>query len=205
MLPHQLLLTTDVSDLLPAGWQESIAALARTSGRQIRREQADRYSLEDGGLKYVVVDGPTIAEKLPWLVEFFRHPKLTMLANKVAGEPVVPGSDLLTCLNINLLDGRGEKYEKHYDPQPFTMVVFVNTLLPGDGGELELWTRDGQGHEVLVRPVAGHAIVFDGSKTPHRVRPLIADVPRLTIVMEFWREGAGLDPARAENTKYLYE
>ena len=74
----------------------------------------------------------------------------------------------------------GARYEKHLDQfgsrsnRLITVVVYMNNdWQHGDGGELEMFLRDGS--SVLVAPLAGRCVMFKSAEVPHMVREARVD------------------------------
>jgi hypothetical protein len=85
-------------------------------------------------------------------------------------------------INVNVLDGSGDRYEPHTDAQPYTAILWLNDWPPEDGGQL---VYEVEGIESSISPRAGWACVFDGSTVPHYVSPLRADRPRVSVPMVY--------------------
>src|ERR1035438_4072351 len=109
-------------DLLPVGWQGDIMATIRRHGIQTCLDGTSSTSREPAGIcpmRVTVVTGDQILESLPWLYSLYRT-ELAACASKFAGVPVNVSGDLPSSVNINLLEGRNARYERHVDSNPVT-------------------------------------------------------------------------------------
>jgi hypothetical protein len=140
-------------------------------------------------LPYKLVTGDVISDELPWLDELYRT-EFTAMASTVAGVPMVPSSSVVNGVNINVLVGRGARYENHLDSNPLTGVLFVTAHDSTVGGQLVFEPRDGD--RVVVDPTPGVLALFDAREIPHSVTPLLADHGmRVSIPMNFFRADEG--------------
>ncbi|MEJ1229896.1 MAG: 2OG-Fe(II) oxygenase [Galbitalea sp.] len=160
----------------------------------------DPTSLEEPGssIDYVLVDGQSVADQLPWLQSLYEN-ELLKIASEFAGVQLAVADDLNVGVNVNSLPRAGSRYEWHMDSNPFTALLFATTLVPGDGGEL-VFRRDHV--DIAVRPVAGLALFFDARKTAHTVMPMQADVRRISLPMNYYI--AGEAQTRGGLDEYLY-
>lgn len=77
---------------------------------------------------------------------------------------------------LSVLKGIGAHVEEHtegYNEGDKTIILFLNFLEEGDGGELVVMGKE-------HRPEEGKYVVFP-SNVPHSVNPLKVDKPRITI------------------------
>jgi hypothetical protein len=57
----------------------------------------------------------------------------------------------------------------------------------------------------VIRPHAGHLIVFDGRQYPHYVRPLTSETDvRITVVMNFYTESCPESTRPQELNRHLF-
>jgi SM-20-related protein len=89
----------------------------------------------------------------------------------------------------------GAFYRRHVDRfrdddrRMVSAVVYLNQAwVPGDGGELRLYLRDGREHD--VPPLAGSLVVFLSGEMPHEV--LAANRERLSLTGWFRRRGVDI-------------
>lgn len=187
---HFLNLEPELSEQIGHDWQAQIKRFALEHCKQIERQGPGPGSLDATGLKYEVCDGTKIARDFPTLSILYESWSLTERVNQMFNDdellPLVDPSGV----NINLLRGPGGYYEWHTDGQPYVLLLFANDIGEEDGGELELLLPDSLAAPtlpLLVRPRAGFAVLFDGAKYPHRVRPITGDSLRVTVPMMFSR------------------
>jgi len=97
---------------------------------------------------------------------------------------------------LNVQRGTEMRFECHIDSNPLTGLLFCTDHLAGAGGEL-VFAHDPDATDVeaieqdrsVIRPHAGHLIIFDGRRFPHYARPLVsASDVRIVAVMNFYTE-----------------
>jgi 2OG-Fe(II) oxygenase superfamily len=97
---------------------------------------------------------------------------------------------------LNVQRGTEMQFECHIDSNPLTGLLFCTDHPSGAGGEL-LCAHDPDATDVeaiekdrsVIRPRAGHLIIFDGRRYPHYARPLVsASDVRIVAVMNFYTE-----------------
>jgi hypothetical protein len=185
--------TFDVTSLLPAGWQEDIAAVATEADFRdfprtpvLSREAADVLSITRGR-----VHADKVQQRLPWLCKLYRSDFLD-LAVQARGEPIKAAFDDRYGVVLNVQRGRRMRFECHVDSNPVTGLLFFTDHVAG--GELvvghdtaavgiEAVERDG----TAIQPQAGQLIFFDGKTYPHYARPLPSESDvRVAAVMNFY-------------------
>jgi len=85
---------------------------------------------------------------------------------------------------INVMRGKGASIERHqegYNPGDITVVMFLNTLLDGEGGVLLVERGNQVGR---YYPIEDTYCMFP-SEFYHQVTPLNTDKPRITIAALF--------------------
>jgi hypothetical protein len=164
---------------------------------------------ETAGLDYWVMNTSMVRERLPVLWDLFNS--LPPLVSEVLGIEVECGTNE-GALNVNMLVGRGSRYELHYDTEPFTMMTYITNFGTDHiGGELFLREPDGKEHYII--PIAGSSLIFDGAACAHSVCPLLpvrnhnfvdCGVPvRISVPMAFLPVGVGHKrPAGTDNHLY---
>lgn len=171
---------------LPTRWMEDIATLAKhrskatvlTGGGSTSRERSKGQRLIVN-----VVDGTAIRERLKWLWELYDG-QLKEFSAQSFGRTLFPANLIHTAININVLQGRGSRYEWHVDSNPVTGLLFATTACEGDGGTLVF--RNSAGRIARVKPKAGTFICFDAREMPHRVAPLRSDAARVSLPMNYY-------------------
>lgn len=189
--------------LLPIDWVEQIAHVVEEYAQHTVLDGTSstaREPVPGEKMDVYVVRGDAIRDQLPWLYSLYEN-ELLQLATTVAQQPVYPCANVVASININVLRGRGARYEWHVDSNPLTGMLYVTTHRCGDGGEL-VFEKDS--NRTTVYPEAGIFIAFDARAIPHTVLPLRKDAIRLSIPMNYYHSKdqqvrpSGLD-------SYLYE
>ncbi len=134
-------------------------------------------------------------QNLPWLYGLYRG-RFLDLAQEVSDEPVMAARDDRYGIVLNVQRGTEMRFECHIDSNPLTGLLFCTDHLAGAGGEL-VFAHDPDATDVeaieqdrsVIRPHAGHLIIFDGRRHPHYARPLVsASDMRIVAVMNFYTE-----------------
>lgn len=189
--------------LLPTDWIEQINRVATKYAVYTQLDGTSSTSREPEGSEKVdvyVVMGDSIKEHLLWLHELYAN-QLCGLATKVAGQQVYPSKDLKSGMNINVLRGKGARYEWHVDSNPLTGILYVTTHLPGEGGELVF---EKENNRTAIHPKSGIFIAFDAREIPHTVFPLNQESVRISIPMNYYQSQD--EQSRPTNLdSYLYE
>lgn len=188
----------DVQEYLPADWTDKLAALIPLADH-IQRKGAGPGSLTDDGLEYHVVDGRKLNEHAPWLMDFYWEAGLKF-ARELLGVEVRCSDHLPSCVNLNVVKGRGGQYELHTDGEPYTALLFASTLDMDQGGALVL--KDELVDHYLY-PHVGRFVIFDGSKVPHAVEQLHVDTTRLSIPLVYLHPDSKGRPEGLDD--HLYE
>lgn len=190
-----MLYQLDLRELMPPAAAAVLQAAAFEHGRAVVKKGRGPGSLEPeetAGLDYRVMTGVDVREHLSWLYDLYVGPIRT-LVEATLGQMVIMPDDMDGDINVNLLQGRGARYEWHTDRQRWTLNLFAVTLRPEDGGALIVKT----GPEIdkkYIYPRFGYAILFDGHKVPHAVEELKDDLVRVTVPMTYFTEPAAYVP-----------
>ncbi len=147
----------------------------------------------DDPLSYGVVDGEVIGAELPWLEELYRS-AIPKLAKNELGIELVPSRFRRSGITLNTILGKGNRYELHVDENPVTGLLFATTNTPQDGGALALYHPTELG--ILITPIAGDLLLFDGRWSPHEVLPLRSENRRVSVPMNYFRPGDVEERAR---------
>jgi hypothetical protein len=185
---------------LPHDWRESILRLAQEHGRHVLVRGRGPGSLEPeetAGLDYRVVSGEAIEGSGSWLNSFYVD-MIPLLRDRLDCW-ILPRVNVAGRINMNTLSGPGGRYEWHTDQNSHTVILFLDTLGDGDGGELAI--RPEGGPEMLYRPVEGEIVAFAGGTIPHAVMPLRRRITRTTLLLSYTTDEHVDEPASA----YLYE
>jgi hypothetical protein len=141
------------------------------------------------------VHAAAVRQNLPWLYGLYRG-RFLDLAQEVSDEPVMAARDNRYGIVLNVQRGTEMRFECHIDSNPLTGLLFCTDHLAGAGGEL-VFAHDPDATDVeaieqdrsVIRPHAGHLIIFDGRRFPHYARPLVsASDVRIVAVMNFYTE-----------------
>ncbi|WP_300611592.1 hypothetical protein [Trebonia sp.] len=203
--------TFDVNSLLPAGWQrEIIAAAIEADFRQfprtpiLSREAADVAHINRGR-----VHADQVRLQLPWLYESY-HGIFLELAREACTEAVVVARDHRYGVVLNVQRGTAMRFENHVDSNPLTGVLFCTDHAMG--GEL-VFGNDPAAADIaaveldcsIIRPHAGHLIIFDARERSHYARPLAAESDiRVVAVMNFYTESWPESTRPRELNRHLY-
>lgn len=133
-------------------------------------------SMTNEGLRYRVLDYAGCQLYAPDLVDWARL-TLPAIASALTGRALHLLEDPLAAVNINVLEGAGERYELHVDSVPWTAILFASG--PHKGGELLAHAVDDT--MLLLPPSPNLLLVFEGSMIPHAVLPLEHDQPRISV------------------------
>lgn len=171
--------------LLPPNWLEQLHSV---NEEQAMRTVLDGHSVtsrEPSNMQPIevyVVTGSVVKEKLTWLHDLYVD-KLCDFASAHMGTLMVPSNDLESSININILRGKGSRYEWHVDTNPITGLLFATTHNEGDGGELVFKVNN---ELVKVHPRCGTFITFDAREIEHTVLPLVTSPLRISIPMNYY-------------------
>jgi hypothetical protein len=191
------------TDLLPADWEQSVrraidafGAWTYLSGDSVvsREDKLDRE------LPVLVVTGEVIRQQLPWLRQLYVGHLCSFAANWF-GQRLFIAKDERSSININCLRGVGARYEAHVDSNTVTGVLFVTTHLNDAGGSLVF--RGANDVVASLSPSRGVFAAFDAREITHYVEPLLVNVDRISIPMNYYD-----DPVNQERPpgldEYLY-
>jgi hypothetical protein len=190
----------DLNPHLPENWLTAIRRLADEQSLPVHLSGDHRDSREDApssGMTYWVVPGDVVESRLPWLLDLYKD---LIPALVVEQQGLSPARERRSRLNINVLYGRGSRYEWHVDPTPYTAVLFVTQHSGSDGGALVL-RREGD-CVTKIQPRTGWMYLFPGN-VEHAVEPLTSDSLRITVPMCYSSPGL---PEAADDSllDYLY-
>lgn len=169
---------TDDVGPLPPDWRRRVLDAALDHHSRIVRDGPGPGSVSADGLDYRVLPTSRVRRLLPFLWEWYLS---YGLAQARSFDSSVECAESEAAINVNLIVGRGGRYEPHTDDRSHTMVLFASDLEPEDGGFLEL----GEPFSVRFQPKSGQAVIFDSSKIVHAVTPILRDVVRVTVVCQY--------------------
>jgi hypothetical protein len=195
---------TVIADAVPAAsvaiWREQALRLARRGG--IRRDlRADTQDvLGDGGnYHYRVVDGTTIREELPEMIQCYQS--MVGLISAVTLDNVEPSPYERSAVNLILYEGKGDQQAWHYDTNRITALLYLTT---NQEGGTECVLLDDNPHRPVKRtrivlPQAGALLIMQGRKVWHRGLP----VNQQTKLVALWNYYAPDDSWRPEGLDTL--
>ena len=179
---------------------------------------------KERNLQYSVINGQQVENYLPTIWQLYE--KVNLLVNKVSGQNLVPLTDKMPTVNINIIKPGGE-YRWHYDRNAITALLYLNTV---EGGELEvypnyrlgnknkkfsweqkLWDallklkliRNFFGNKVEIKPRQGMIVIMQGNRCLHSVKALEGNQERINIVMAYDIPGIEFPIEQGLNS-YLY-
>lgn len=174
--------------VIDQGFLDRVFKLSVTHSKDATLVGGTSTSLEDEGtlLKYRLLDGNDVSYYLPELAELYTT-TLVQIASRLSGLTLRRSPDSVNGVNVNVLRAKGGRYEWHVDSNPVTGLLVLSHCDAAVGGRL-LFERDAARQTAFcMRP--GHFLVFDATKTPHAVEPVLGDAPRVTAPMNFFIEG----------------
>jgi 2OG-Fe(II) oxygenase superfamily len=203
----------DVRDLLPPSWQDEVrSTVTRNATHQVLAgDSVTSREAKGTTIESIVVPGMAVSSELPWLDVLYRS-KLRDLATREAGEPVVCARDNLYGVVLNVQRGSQMRYEAHVDSNPVQGLLYLTDHALGSGGELAV-ARDSDAGTVdeidadcvVIPPVAGTAVLFDGRRHPHYVRPLTSDEDvRIVAAMNFYTDSSPESDRPADLNRHLF-
>ena len=161
-------------------------AVAETHARRVSLEGPQPSSTmerPDVALEYFVADGTVIAAELPNIMTMYRE-LIPAFTQSYIGLEIVPSKFERSSIMFNLLRGQGCRYEKHVDSNSVTGLLFASTLTPEDGGALRLHYPGAEPMDIY--PSRGTFLLYDARWVPHEVMPLLRDVVRLSMPMNYF-------------------
>jgi len=205
--------TFDVTSQLPANWRQEISlAAAKADFRAflrtpiLSRESSDVVTIRRGRLH-----ADQVLASLPWLHELYRE-NFRDLAGSTQAEHVSCARDNRYGVVLNVQRGTTMRFEGHVDSNPLTGLLFCTDHPMGSGGEL-VFAHDTAASDVaaveqdcsVIRPHAGHLIIFDGRHHPHYARPLVLEYDvRIAAVMNFYTESCPESARPPELNRHLF-
>jgi 2OG-Fe(II) oxygenase superfamily len=205
--------TFDLTRRLPENWQHDIGVVAAEADFRafprtpvLSREAENVVRISRGR-----VHADRVRLSLPWLYRFYRGCFLKM-AREACTDRVVAALDDRYGLVLNVQRGTEMRFECHVDSNPLTGLLFCTDHSAGAGGELVI-AHDSAAADVdaverdcsVIRPHAGHLIIFDGKQHPHYARPLTSESDmRITAVMNFYTESCPESTRPPELNRHLF-
>jgi 2OG-Fe(II) oxygenase superfamily len=163
-----------------------INEVADQFGREVALEgPAPESTLEqhEVPLTYKVTDGTVIVRQLPKLAALYQS-QIPAFIRDYIGLEIIPSRFERSAMTLNLLEGRGKRYETHLDSNSVTGLLYVTTLSSAEGGALRLHYPDRE--PLDIQPRAGVFLLYDARWVPHEVLELQTDCRRLSIPMNYF-------------------
>ena len=203
--------TFDVTATLPPNWQREIGAVA--AGADFREfPRTPVLSREGPDVPFIRrgrVHADQVRDRLPWLYAAYRG-NFRTLASQASREDAVAAGDERYGVVLNVQQGTTMRFECHVDSNPLTGLLFLTDHAAG--GELVI-SHDPHASDIaavevdcsVIRPHAGHLILFDARRHPHYARPLSdASGTRIVAVMNFYTESCPESTRPLELNQHLY-
>lgn len=179
---------------------------------------------KERSLKYFVINGEEIERNFPEVQKLYK--RVNQLVNQVGNYNLVPLSNKIPAVNINIVTPGGE-YRWHYDRNAVTALLYLNAV---QGGEIELYPnyriglsnqkftflqkdldailksrfiRDLLGKKITISPRPGMMILMKGDRCLHSVKAVEGNQERINIVMAYDSPEAQF-PVEKELDSYLY-
>ncbi len=177
-------------------------------------------------LRYRVIEGREIREKLPAIWDLYTGPILHLM-NELFAVPLAPLDNVRAGVNVNLMAPGRSSYRWHYDRNEATAILYLNAV---EGGQIELYPnyrvlltsrnslkrqrildklihfppiRRALGNKVVVAPDVGRLLVMRANRCWHSVRTVEGSQERVNIVLAYDQLGAE-HPMQASLDKDLY-
>lgn len=163
-------------------------------------------------LVYRVVPGEVIQAQWPELFAFYNDPEVIAWIKDVTGEETIcTSSSLRSAVNLNIMESADSIYRWHFDAVPYTMLLYLNDIVPRDGGAMQMVPGckphvqpDLDNAEVVeLWPTAGTLVLMDGTRCYHRVSKLLRPNTRLSIPLVYPNTEAAQRPSGLD--AYLYK
>ena len=175
-------------------------------------------------LRYSVINGDEIENYLPAIWQLYE--KVNLLVNKINDRDLVPLSNQMPRVNVNIIKPGGE-YRWHYDRNAVTALLYLNAV---EGGELEMYPnyRLGSknkkfsftqkcwdallklkiiryffGNKISIKPSQGMIVIMQGDECLHSVKALEGEQERISVVMAYDLPGVEFPVDKGLNS-YLY-
>jgi len=164
----------DMTRWLPEGWQHDVVTVAAAADCRLfpRTPVLSREAHEVKHIPRGRVHADQVRRGLPWLYQLYRT-QVHRLATVISDEAVRSAADERYGVVLNVQRGTEMRFECHIDSNPLTGLLFCTDHVAGAGGEL-VFAHDPDATDVeaieqdrsVIRPHAGHLIIFDGRRYP---------------------------------------
>jgi hypothetical protein len=174
-----------VPDLLPA---ETFAALRAEAERLVAPERSFVPAHKKGG----TVAYETLIASAPAIVAFYHAPGFADFLSRLVGVRVEPTPiNDQSSLSVLVYDKPGDHIGWHFDHnfyrgRHFTVLIAMTNTGRAAGGlsHAELNARVA-GREIAVRTAPNTAVVFEGARVHHKVKPILEGERRIVLSMTF--------------------
>jgi hypothetical protein len=187
---HRVTILSCVKEL-PENWKEQIFDLANSASSPLIFDGSLSTSLHgDAPPIYTrVVGGTLISERLPWLFSLYRG-DFRKKAEGASGLDLCVSDEIESSININIVIPNKGGYEKHFDSNHVTGLLFVTDTTSVESGNLQFHF----GEDTLsVAVEQGLLLFFSGHTLPHSVSNATRNAQRLTVVMNYYSAAIGYE------------
>jgi hypothetical protein len=166
----------------------SVRGTALDHAKNARLIGGTTTSLESEGteLSYRLMDGNAVEDHIPVLSSLYRQ-EFRSIAERVFGRELTTSPSTVSGVNINVLEGKGGRYEWHVDSNPFTGLLLLSPATASLGGRL-LFGQDPD-TQVALALQPGDLLFFDAREAPHAVEELRKGGVRASVPMNYFVEG----------------
>lgn len=189
------------SGILSEAELDNILELSLREAQSAKLIGGTSTSLEKSGtvVQYRLMNGAAVAEHLPDLQRLYET-TFRQLAQRAFDVELEVSPNVISGVNVNVLDTHGGRYEWHYDSNPYTGLLVLTDTNADKGGRL-LFGRGSD--QVPVSVARGDLLFFDARETAHAVEPITGDWARVSAPMNYFISGQPIErPGDLDSTLY---
>lgn len=190
-LPQHRFILASCAQTLHPGWEREIIDVADQESSELTFDGSLSTSLHKQADVIVtrVVRGDVVKSRLPWLYDLYSN-DFRLLAERSIGRSLLPSSDVISAVNINVVLANQGGYERHVDSNHVTGLLFVSDTTNHGEGDL---TFDFSGHLLSIGATPGLLMFFPARDLPHYVKNRDKSGRRITVVMNYYDADLGFD------------